>query len=175
MRNITVFLIVILIIWITGSSYWYVCRVRHDCRCCQSEQAPVPSDDKDSLLKASVDEALTFLKSGGKQTVFFKPSSADTEINTLAPEYITRLKLWLDNTPSARVTVTGHTDSSGPKDVNVKLSQARAEFVRDYLVSSGISADRIDVLSMVSSQPLASNDDAEGRAKNRRAEIEIKP
>ena len=69
------------------------------------------------------------------------------------------------------LTVEGHTDSQGKEDYNEKLSQKRAESVRDYLVSQGIAEDRIKAIGKGERDPVAENDTAEGRAMNRRVEI----
>ncbi|MGB3288023.1 MAG: OmpA family protein [Burkholderiaceae bacterium] len=68
---------------------------------------------------------------------------------------------------------TGHTDSIGTEKYNLGLSQRRANAVKAYLVSKGISADRIYVEGKGESSPVASNKTREGRAQNRRVEIEI--
>jgi OOP family OmpA-OmpF porin len=68
---------------------------------------------------------------------------------------------------------TGHTDSIGTEAYNLKLSQRRANAVKTYLVSKGIDANRIYVEGKGESSPVASNKTSEGRAKNRRVEIEI--
>ncbi|HWK69848.1 outer membrane protein OmpA [Pollutimonas sp. M17] len=68
---------------------------------------------------------------------------------------------------------TGHTDSIGTEQYNLGLSQRRANSVKAYLVSKGISADRIYVEGKGESSPVASNKTREGRAQNRRVEIEI--
>jgi outer membrane protein OmpA-like peptidoglycan-associated protein len=70
-----------------------------------------------------------------------------------------------------RVTVEGYTDSVGSDAYNMKLSQRRADAVRDYLVSKGIASDRIRTEAFGETRPVASNDTAEGRAQNRRVEI----
>jgi OOP family OmpA-OmpF porin len=72
------------------------------------------------------------------------------------------------------VTIVGHTDSTGPADYNMGLSQRRAETVRSYLVGKGIAADKITAKGMGETQPAASNATREGRAQNRRVEIIIK-
>ncbi|MCB1754512.1 MAG: OmpA family protein [Gammaproteobacteria bacterium] len=70
--------------------------------------------------------------------------------------------------------IIGHTDSQGSDAVNQALSVQRAESVRDYLVQSGVAGSaQIDVIGMGSSQPVASNDTAQGRQENRRVEIEV--
>jgi OOP family OmpA-OmpF porin len=69
------------------------------------------------------------------------------------------------------VTCDGHTDSIGSEEYNMKLGQARADAVRDYLVSQGISSDRVTARSFGESLPAADNGTDEGRAQNRRVEI----
>jgi OOP family OmpA-OmpF porin len=68
---------------------------------------------------------------------------------------------------------TGHTDSTGPEAYNQKLSERRANAVKDYLVGKGVPADRIYVEGKGETSPVASNATREGRAQNRRVEIEI--
>jgi outer membrane protein OmpA-like peptidoglycan-associated protein len=77
----------------------------------------------------------------------------------------------LRDNPSLHVEVGGHTDSVGSDAYNQKLSERRAKAVRDYLVREGIDASRITTRGYGKSRPVASNDTAEGRAQNRRAEV----
>jgi outer membrane protein OmpA-like peptidoglycan-associated protein len=72
-----------------------------------------------------------------------------------------------------KVRVEGHTDASGPEDFNMKLSQRRAEAVRDYLIDKGIAAERLEAVGYGESQPIASNKTRRGRSKNRRVEFVI--
>lgn len=71
------------------------------------------------------------------------------------------------------VTVEGHTDSQGKPGYNQELSLKRAQSVRTYLLSQGISADRVQAIGKGETEPVASNDTPEGRALNRRVEIII--
>jgi len=71
------------------------------------------------------------------------------------------------------IEVRGHTDSQNTDDYNMKLSLARAQSVKDYLISKGIAASRITVKGFGESMPIATNDTDEGRALNRRVEIQI--
>ncbi len=72
---------------------------------------------------------------------------------------------------SVVVEVAGHTDSVGPDSYNQGLSERRANSVRDYLVSKGISSDRMSARGYGESRPVATNDTDEGRAQNRRVEL----
>lgn len=71
------------------------------------------------------------------------------------------------------VIAVGHTDSVGSDAYNQKLSLRRAESVKAYLVSKGIEANRVYTEGKGKKQPLADNKTADGRAKNRRVEIEV--
>ena len=72
-----------------------------------------------------------------------------------------------------KVLLKGHTDSQGSDAVNLKLSQSRVDKVKEHLVSKGISGSRIVALGYGDKQPIATNETAEGRQKNRRVEFEI--
>ena len=67
----------------------------------------------------------------------------------------------------------GHTDSVGSEAYNLALSTRRAESVKSYMVSQGLPANKITTVGKGESQPVASNDTAQGRAKNRRVDIEV--
>lgn len=79
------------------------------------------------------------------------------------------------------IMVRGHTDSRGNDRDNVRTSKARAQAVADYLVEKGIDANRMTIVALGETRPLAPNahldgsDDPEGRARNRRVEIEVAP
>ncbi len=72
-----------------------------------------------------------------------------------------------------RIAVEGHTDTRGGRKKNMRLSQQRAESVRQYLVSHGIEAERLTSQGFGPDRPIASNNTNEGRAKNRRTEFRI--
>ena len=76
---------------------------------------------------------------------------------------------------STYVNISGHTDSIGSDAVNQRLSEQRAQSVASYLQSRGISPARIATRGFGKTQPIASNDTEEGRARNRRVEINLVP
>lgn len=76
---------------------------------------------------------------------------------------------------STLVTVAGYTDSTGSADYNQKLSEKRATTVALYLHSRGVAKERLAAIGHGEAHPVAGNDTAEGRARNRRVEITLEP
>jgi OOP family OmpA-OmpF porin len=104
--------------------------------------------------------------------------SADTnfdfdsaKLRPLGKQKVEELVEGLKENPSVRVLVEGRTDSIGTEKYNQRLSERRANAVRDYMVSLGIGASRITTRGYGEAKPIESNDTAEGRAKNRRVDI----
>jgi len=75
--------------------------------------------------------------------------------------------------PTLHMNVEGHTDSVGTDDYNLKLSQRRADAVRDYLTSNGINSSSVQSVGLGKADPVASNDNAAGRQQNRRVEMVV--
>jgi outer membrane protein OmpA-like peptidoglycan-associated protein len=73
--------------------------------------------------------------------------------------------------PQARVTIVGHTDSTGTDAINNPLSVNRAASVRDYMVARGVPVSSVSIDGRGAREPIATNATAEGRARNRRVEI----
>lgn len=88
-----------------------------------------------------------------------------TSLNTIAQV--------MKDDPSLYVDIGGHTDNVGKPERNMTLSDARANVCRDYLISQGISADRITAKGYGETQPIADNKTATGRAQNRRTEFKL--
>ena len=75
--------------------------------------------------------------------------------------------------PDTDIVIYGYTDSSGPEDFNLKLSEERASSVRSYLTGKGIKSSRFTTMGMGIADPIASNETTEGKSKNRRVEFAI--
>lgn len=103
--------------------------------------------------------------------VAFNVGSADIQTDLRAT--LDRFAETLQQEPATRITVIGHTDSTGSNAVNDALSTRRAKAVADYLVARGVSDGRMSALGVGSTQPVASNDTESGRAKNRRVEFTL--
>ncbi|GAB3778978.1 OmpA family protein [Spirosoma horti] len=100
----------------------------------------------------------------------------DTGKSELRPESgpeLDRLVTTLNESPKMVIEVRGHTDNTGSNEINAKLSQDRADSVREYFISKGIEPDRIASKGFGESKPIAPNDTDDGRQKNRRVEFVI--
>ena len=75
--------------------------------------------------------------------------------------------------PGVNIAINGYTDNTGDAAKNKQLSEARAQAVQARLLVQGISADRMKAAGHGDANPVASNDTEEGRAQNRRIEVEI--
>jgi OOP family OmpA-OmpF porin len=75
--------------------------------------------------------------------------------------------------PSVKIEIGGHTDATGARATNLRLSLGRAMAVRAYLVSKGISPDRLVARGYGPDKPIADNKSVEGRAQNRRVELNL--
>ncbi|HLV29709.1 MAG TPA: OmpA family protein [Burkholderiaceae bacterium] len=100
----------------------------------------------------------------------------DFDKDTLKPEgrqVLDQVAAQVDTLNLETLIAVGHTDSIGSEQYNQGLSERRANSVKNYLVGKGIAADRIYTEGKGETSPIASNATREGRAQNRRVEIEI--
>jgi len=108
----------------------------------------------------------------------FQLSGANFSLNSAEPLPSGTLKLdqvakRLGDFPDVRIVVEGHTDSSGAAEYNQRLSERRADAVKDYLVERGVAAGRISTVGLGETQPIGDNDTEEGRAQNRRVVLRV--
>ncbi len=105
--------------------------------------------------------------------VLFETGSAT--LSAGAQQRLSSFAQTLNNYPESNLVVRGHTDSTGTMALNDRLSQNRAESVRNYLMAQGVSGTRITATGMGAQYQVASNSNEAGRQQNRRVEIEIIP
>lgn len=126
-------------------------------------KAPPPKPPRVVLTESSIQI---------KEKVQFKLGSAE-----LLPESFPLLdevaQVMIDNPQIERVQVEGHTDTTGSAGINKKLSRARAESVRTYLVGKGIEGSRLVAKGFGPDRPIADNSTPEGQEANRRVEFNI--
>ena len=84
-----------------------------------------------------------------------------------------KLVAYLSSNQNLKIEIGGHTDNQGNDEYNMNLSLERAKSVYNYLISKGISADRMSYKGYGETKPIASNDTEEGRQLNRRTEFKV--
>ena len=113
-----------------------------------------------------------------KVMMFQEAALFDFDKADLKPEGKEQIKAYreqakADLSRADKVKITGYTDNAGAADYNKTLSMKRAEAVRDYLVSIGVDANKMEAMGQGEAKPVADNSTQEGRTKNRRVEIEV--
>ncbi len=103
--------------------------------------------------------------------IYFEVGKAN--LNTKVSSDLDKLIQFLKDNPEAKLEIQGHTDNKGKSEMNIKLSQSRASSVVEYLSNNGIESSRLIAKGYGSSQPVAENATAAGRAKNRRVVMKV--
>ncbi len=145
--------------------------------------------DKDGYIPGSIHLDLTGTPTREKMVRNIYLSSIDSGstvvLNNIFFEYararltetskaeLDQMSRFLEDNPGISIQLSGHTDSIGTHQDNLVLSRQRADAVRDYLVKSGISPQRITTKGYGETKPVVDNDTPEGRQKNRRVEFTI--
>lgn len=96
-----------------------------------------------------------------------------SELKTASYPELNRILGFLNDGKIEKILISGHTDSVGDEDINMRISGQRAKAVMDFFLSNGISEDRLSFKAFGETQPKVANDTSENRAKNRRVEFEI--
>ncbi len=138
------------------------------------EQVSTKELNRSTTLYVKLELEIQPAKAGQKfvlNNIFFETNKAT--LNTVASTDLDRLVKYLQDNPSARVEIQGHTDSRGSVALNNRLSKNRAMSVMNYLIGKGIAANRLVANGYGSSQPADTNNTPEGRANNRRVEVKI--
>ncbi|MNF22847.1 Outer membrane porin F precursor [compost metagenome] len=106
------------------------------------------------------------------RSIFFNTGKSSFKAGDAATiSSLDAIKEILKNYPNAKFSIEGHTDSTGSAKLNQKLSEDRANAVRNVLIEKGVNADNLTAVGYGSSKPVASNKTAKGRAENRRTEV----
>ncbi|WP_395044373.1 OmpA family protein [Flavobacterium sp.] len=106
--------------------------------------------------------------------LYFNTGQADINLTEEERQKVADLVNYLDNVSGAKLDAVGHTDNVGDRTINTRLGLERANFAKDYLVKNGVGNDKIETSSKGPDEPLADNNTADGKAKNRRTVVTIK-
>lgn len=128
-------------------------------------------NNKGELLEFEVTIQFEIPKTYTLDNVYFE--SGKSVINPKSFKELDELAEYMELKKTLVIEIAGHTDNVGSADSNLKLSQDRANSVRDYLVKKGIDAARVMAKGYGDMQPVASNDTDAGKQKNRRTEVRV--
>lgn len=101
----------------------------------------------------------------------FAPGQAS--LRSEARANLGRVVEFVQRSPSARIRIEGHTDSTGSANLNQALSQRRADSVRQALIEEGVDASRLEAVGFGQDRPVADNRSEEGRSRNRRVDVVV--
>ena len=137
------------------------------------------NQEKDMREALAKSEAAAVSREGNLLAVTFRGDvTFDTNSTVVRPglqSELDRVAGVMNQYPNTLVRVEGHTDSKGSDEYNMDLSNRRAFAVKNLVAQRGIADSRLDVVGYGETMPVATNDTAAGRQKNRRVEIKIAP
>ena len=112
-------------------------------------------------------DSVEYLASGVPDRVFF--ATNETVLTTASRETLRKQAAWLRKNSKLTIVLEGHADERGTREYNLALGERRANSAKDYLMTYGISADRISVLSYGKERPVDSGSNPLSWSKNRRS------
>ena len=134
-----------------------------------------PIEKLDALMQGDVyigSDTVGELASGVPDRVFF--ATNETILTTASRETLRKQAAWLRQNSDVTVVVEGHADERGTREYNLALGERRANAAKDYLMTYGVSSDRIKVLSYGKERPVDSGSNPLSWSKNRRS-VTVKP
>ena len=129
-----------------------------------------PIEKLDALMQGDVyigSDTVGELASGVPDRVFF--ATNETILTTASRETLRKQAAWLRQNPDVTIVVEGHADERGTREYNLALGERRANAAKDYLMTYGVSSDRIKVLSYGKERPVDSGSNPLSWSKNRRS------
>lgn len=167
--------IIVFILWSALCTWYYVTYIKGPV----AEEAPAVEQTAAEMAPAEpepepmITEPESTVESPGSFTVYHAFNRSTLLPDADFERYIDQLLAYQAEAGEPRLSLTGHTDNIGAEDYNDRLGLRRAQSTKDYLVSKGFPADRINISSSGESEPVATNESDAGRAQNRRTEIDV--
>ena len=138
--------------------------------CATKKEAVVESSSIEGQIQGDVytgTDGVKYLADGVPDRVFF--ATNETILTTASRETLRAQAAWLRKNSSINVVLEGHADERGTREYNLALGERRANSAKDYLMTYGISSDRISVLSYGKERPVDSGSNPLSWSKNRRS------
>jgi outer membrane protein OmpA-like peptidoglycan-associated protein len=155
---------ILLILWIAGCAYCYVCNIRDDCR------AATPPVAKTDTLTLPLKNA----EIPPRLSLYFDFNGRKVILTGEDKKHIEEFKTYMAENPGSVVEISGHSDPVGAPQAKLKISTERAQFLQGELIAAGIEGSRINVQGKADTELASMENTADGNAKNRRVEIQIK-
>ena len=136
--------------------------------CATKKEVAIDSDAKESQMQSDVytgTDSVEYLADGVPDRVFF--ATNETILTTASRETLRAQAAWLRKNSSINVVLEGHADERGTREYNLALGERRANSAKDYLMTYGISSDRISVLSYGKERPVDAGSNPLAWSKNR--------
>ena len=137
---------------------------------CATKKTTTTAEKLDSQIQGDVytgTDTVGELAKGVPDRVFF--ATNESILTTKSRDTLRKQAAWLRENPSVNVVVEGHCDERGTREYNLALGERRANAAKDYLMTYGISADRISVISYGKERPVDSGSNPLSWSKNRRS------
>tara|TARA_Y100000590_G_scaffold323697_1_gene367068 strand:+ start:6762 stop:7250 length:489 start_codon:yes stop_codon:yes gene_type:complete len=131
----------------------------------QQKSATIDSQIKDDVFIGT--DTVEYLAKGVPDRVFF--ATNESVLTTRSRETLRKQATWLRANPSVTVVLEGHADERGTREYNLALGERRANAAKDYLMTYGVSSDRISVISYGKERPVDSGSNPLSWSKNRRS------
>lgn len=165
-------------IWCSASTYYYVCEVKDLCPDKQILASDAIPFEKTATMDLKADsepmpEPAPEIAAPGSFTIYYQFNHEDFIMSDKLNDYLEDLRPYIDQNPTAKISIVGFSDNIGSEEFNRSLGLSRANYMKNYFITSGIAENAIVVSSKGETNPVASNTSEPGRAKNRRSEISI--
>ncbi len=182
------FFALVLMLWMGGSTYYYVCKIKKDCEknkatvIYEIQKPETESIEKKEIVveepaekskKEIIEELKEKITAGYTVYDFPKNSNTNNNIKSDFVDFANNLKLYLSENPSQKIEIIGYTDNTGSAETNIFFGKKRALFIKNKLTEVGISGKHFIVKSQGEKNPIASNNTEAGRNKNRRVVIKL--
>lgn len=125
-------------------------------------KSPRPEVVQDQIVRLELGSALLF-------------ETDEKKLSARARPYLDALAASLNENPTSKVAIIGHTDDAGSEEYNLSLSKQRAGTIADYLTTQGVLPGRLQTTGRGETEPVDTNETPQGRAQNRRVEVYIIP